>query len=304
MSNEVYDPFMIEMRWLRALVSVSSSGSVVGAAGELGYTPTAVSQQIKQLERQLDVQLVAPAGRGIVLTPAGRSLVDAAPEIFHAIENAAAAARTIGSAEPSGHLRVAAFSTAIRDLVAPAVTVLGARWPRLEVRVTEEDPALALRSVLAGRADVAVVHDDSGDESAPSAPLECELLTQDAADVVMRADHPLCERRSLVAGDLVGEAWVSSLPSTVCHRWLQHLVAQVPGRSEIRHLVDDFATQVALVQAGGVLALLPRMGRPPLGPDLVALPVEPALVRRVRVVWRRSSASSPSVQAVVDALRV
>lgn len=294
---------MIEMKWLRALTSVSSSGSVAGAAERLGYTPTAVSQQIKQLERQLGAALVAPAGRGIVLTPAGRSLVDAAPEIFQAIERAEAEARAIGSAEPSGTLHVVAFSTAIRGLVAPAVAVLGARWPRLTLRISEEDPALALTSVLAGRADVAVVHDDSGDEPAPAASLGTELLAEDGADVVMRADHPLGRRASLGADDLVGEAWVSSPPSTVCHRWLQHLVAQVPGRSEIRHLVDDFATQLALVRADGVLALLPRMGRPPLGPDLVALPVRPALVRRVQVVWRHSSASSPALQAVLGALR-
>lgn len=294
---------MIEMRGLRALASVASSGSVTGAAEELGYTATAVSRRIKQLERQLDVQLVAPAGRGVILTPAAQSLVAAAPEIFRAIERAAAAARSVGSADPSGPVHVAAFSTAIRSLVAPAVADLGARWPRLTLHVTEQDPTLAVRSVLDGRADVAVVHDDSVGEVETSDALERELLTVDAADVVMRSDHPLAPRAFVHADDLVGQVWVSSPPPTVCHQWLQRLVERIPGASEIRHTVDDFTTQMALVQMGGVVALLPRMGRPALGTELVARQVEPAMVRHVQLVWRRSSATSPSVRAVVGALR-
>lgn len=294
---------MMEMRGLSALVSVSAHGSVIGAAEALGYTPAAVSRRIKQLERQLAVQLVAPAGRGIVITPAGQSLVVAAPDIFRAIERAAAAARSVGSADPSGTVRVVAFSTAIRGLVAPALDHLGARWPRLRLSVTEQDPSVAVRSVLEGNADVAVVHDDSDGQVVSPELLGWELVDVDAADVVLRTDHPLARRSHVVPHDLVDEVWVSSPPATVCHRWLQHLTEQIPGRPEVRHLVDDFATQLALVQAGGVVCLLPRMGRPALGPGLVARPLEPALVRNVRLVWRHSSASSPSVQAVLGALR-
>ena len=62
---------MIDVNALRALHSVATHGTLALAAAELGFTSSAVSQQIKRLEKQLGTRVLASAGRGVVLTPAG-----------------------------------------------------------------------------------------------------------------------------------------------------------------------------------------------------------------------------------------
>jgi DNA-binding transcriptional LysR family regulator len=88
----------------------------------------------------------------------------------------------------------------------------------------------------------------------------------------------------------------------VCHQWFQRLLAGQPGQPDVRHLIGDFATQLALVATGEVIALIPRLARPPLGDSLVARPLDPPPVRQISAVWRRSADASPAIKAVVSEL--
>jgi DNA-binding transcriptional LysR family regulator len=72
---------------------------------------------------------------------------------------------------------------------------------------------------------------------------------------------------------------------------------------DVRHLVDDFASQVSLVASGDVLALIPRLARPALGKGIVARPLRRQPKRQVHAAWRRSADASPAIQAVVADLR-
>lgn len=291
---------MIDVAALQALRSVAAHGTLARAAAELGFTASAVSQQIKRLERQLDVAVLAPAGRGVVLTPAGQALVDSATDVFQALERCAEAAQSVSHGTPRGTLRIVAFSTAIRGLLAPAMPALMAGCPDLRIRVTEQDPDAALHSVDAGTADLAVIHDADG-VPAPLPPTMTQTSVHtDAGDVVMSRSHPLAILdRPLVEGDLAGHAWATSPPGTVCHQWFRRLC---PDNPDVRHLVDDFATQIALVAAGGLLALIPRLARPPLGADVVARPLLRQPTREVYAAWRRSADASPAIHAVRAAL--
>ncbi|QBJ95265.1 LysR family transcriptional regulator [Rhodococcus sp. ABRD24] len=294
---------MIDVGSLNALRSVAVLGTIARAADELGFTASAVSQQIKRLERQIGVSLLAPAGRGVVLTPAGQALLDAAPEVFQALERCAEAARSIADGTPTGVLRVVAFSTAIRGLLAPRLPRLAVECPELHVQVTEQDPDQALHSVAGGTADLAIIHDADGlPPQLPSAIIDRHVYT-DLGDLVMHRCHPLATAREPLTSALVaGHAWVTSPPGTVCHQWFRRLVSDRPGDPDVRHLVDDFATQLSLVATSGVIALVPRLARPPLGHDLVARPLHPPPMRQVSAAWRRSADASPAIRAVVAEL--
>ncbi|MEV6829560.1 LysR family transcriptional regulator [Amycolatopsis sp. NPDC051102] len=293
---------MIEVGALRALRSVAALGTLARAAEELGFTASAVSQQIKRLERQVGVPVLAPAGRGVVLTPAGQAIIDAAPEVFQALERCAEAAKSVSAGAPRGTLRVVAFSTAIRGLLAPIVARQA--YPELRVELTEQDPDEALRSVGAGTADLAVVHDADG---LPLSPLPPSLVQRwvhtDIGDVVMSRTHPLAQQAApLDEAELAGHAWVTSPPGTVCHQWFRRLFAAAPAEPDVRHLVDDFATQLSLVAAGQVIALIPRLARPPLGENLLARPLRRPPKREVHAAWRRSAEASPAIRAVLAEL--
>ncbi|MEV4054838.1 LysR family transcriptional regulator [Amycolatopsis sp. NPDC049688] len=291
---------MIEVGALRALRSVAALGTLARAAEELGFTASAVSQQIKRLERQVGVPVLAPAGRGVVLTPAGQAIVDSAPEVFQALERCAEAARSVSAGAPRGTLRVAAFSTAIRGLLAPVVARLA--YPQLRVELTEQDPAEALHSVGAGTADLALIHDADGLPPAPLPPsLAQRRVHTDVGDVVMSRTHPLASG-PLGQAELAAHAWVTSPPGTVCHQWFRRLFAGAAHEPDVRHLVDDFATQVSLVASGQVVALIPRLARPPLGEDVIARTLGRPPEREVHAVWRRSAEASPAIRAVLAEL--
>ncbi|SHF70833.1 LysR family transcriptional regulator [Streptoalloteichus hindustanus] len=294
---------MVEIGALRALRSVAALGTLARAAEELGFTPSAVSQQIKRLERQIGVPVLAPAGRGVVLTPAGQAIVDAAPEVFQALERCAEAARSVAEGAPRGTLRVVAFSTGIRGLLAPMIPRLSARCPDLRLHITEQDPEQALHSIHSGAADLALVHDADGLPAPLPVPLAQHHVHTDIGDVVMRRTHPLARLdRPLTSADLAGQTWVTSPPGTVCHQWFRRLVADVPDDPDVRHLVDDFSTQLSLVRANQVIALVPRLARPPLGEGLVSRPLGRPPKREIHAAWRRSADASPAIQAVLAEL--
>jgi DNA-binding transcriptional LysR family regulator len=294
---------MIDVAALRALRSVAALGTLARAADELGFTASAVSQQLKRLERQVGMPVLATAGRGVVLTPAGQALVDSAPEVFQALERCAEAAQAVSAGAPRGVLRVAAFSTAVRGLLSPAIGQLATRCPDLRVHVIEQDPDQALHSVGAGTADVAVVHDADGLPAPVPQSLTQRQLHTDVGDVVMNRTHPLAQvGRPLAGPDLAGHTWVTSPPGTVCHQWFRRLFAEVPDEPDVRHLVDDFATQLALVASSDAIALIPRLARPPLGEGLVSRPLRRPPKREVYAAWRRSADASPAIHALVAEL--
>jgi DNA-binding transcriptional LysR family regulator len=293
----------VDVGALRALRSVAALGTLARAADELGFTASAVSQQIKRLERQVGVPVLAPAGRGVVLTPAGQAIVDSAPDVFQALERCAEAAQSVSEGAPRGTLRVVAFSTAIRGLLAPSIVGLSTTCPDLRVQITELDPDQAIHSVDAGTADLALVHDADGLPAPLPSSLTQRRVHTDLGDVVVSRTHPLARLdRPLVKADLAGHAWVTSPPGSVCHQWFRRLFADAPEDPDVRHLVDDFATQLSLVASGHVIALIPRLARPPLGKGLVSRTLRRPPKREVHAAWRRSANASPAIQAVLAEL--
>src|SRR5687767_14501990 len=103
---------MIDLAALTSLRAVASHGSVVGAADALGFTPSAVSQQVKRLEKQVGVALLQRVGRGVMLTGQGRRLVDEGSRLLADLE-ALESGLHRDAGRVAGRLRVAAFSTAM-----------------------------------------------------------------------------------------------------------------------------------------------------------------------------------------------
>jgi DNA-binding transcriptional LysR family regulator len=180
---------------------------------------------------------------------------------------------------------------------------LSTHCPDLRLHITEQDPDEALHSVDAGTADLALVHDADGLPAPLPPSLTQRHVHTDIGDVVMNRNHPLAQLATPLAnGDLAGHAWVTSPPGSVCHQWFRRLFADIPEDPDVRHLVDDFATQLSLVASGDVIALIPRLARPPLGAGLVAQPLRRQPKREVNAAWRRSANASPAIQAVLTEL--
>ncbi len=293
---------MIDLAALSSLRAVATHGSVVSAADALGYTPSAVSQQVKRLERQTGVPLLERVGRGVMLTGHGRHLVEAGSRLLTDLE-AVEAGLHARAGTVAGRLRVTAFATAMRGLVAPAVRELRDAHPDLMLALTECEPWDTVDLVSTGETDLGVVHTWGDLPIGIPEHLDAVTIAHDVADVVVHADHRLASRRSVTPRDLVEEAWIATPEGTICRQWLTRMYDGTGRLPRIAHTSMEFDSHLALVRAGLGIALVPRLGRQPLGDGLVALVAHsPEPTREVLAVHRRSMADSPSVRAVLDAL--
>ena len=293
---------MIDLVALDSLRAVDGQGSVVAAADALGFTPSAVSQQIKRLERQTGVPLLERVGRGVMLTRHGRHLVEEGTRLLSDLEELQSGLhRQAGTV--AGHVRLAAFSTAMRGLIAPALPPVLAAHPGLRVTLAEREPWDAVELVATGQADLGVAHSWGDVPLAVPAHVARVVLASDLADVIVRRDHPLAGRAVVTPRDLAGEDWIGTPEGTICRQWLQRMHDGTGSPPRIAHVSMEFESHLALVRAGLGIALVPRLGRAPLGPDLVALLADdPVPCREIVALHRASMTDSPAIAALLAAL--
>jgi DNA-binding transcriptional LysR family regulator len=293
---------MIDLAALTSLRAVDTHGSVVGAADALGFTPSAVSQQVKRLEKQTGVPLLERVGRGVILTDHGRHLVDAGARLLADLEEVESGLHE-RAGTVSGHLRLTAFSTAMRGLVAPVVRDLRADHPDLTLSLTEREPWDTIDLVATGQSDLGVVHRWGDVPITIPDHLAATQVASDFAEVIVPVGHPLAERSRVSPRDLVDEGWIATPEGTICRQWLTRMYAGTGRLPRIAHTAMEFDSHLALVRAGLGIALVPRLGRQPLGDELVAVPAhDPEPTRDVIAVHRRSMAESPAVNAVLARL--
>lgn len=301
----VYVCFMIEIAALRALVAVEQQGSVVAASEAIGFSPSAVSQQIKKLEKQSGVTVLERHGRGVLLTDRGMALAEYGRRILGELEELQATLLA-DPAKPSGVLRLVAFSTACRGLVGPMLGKLGPTLAGtgLEVRVVAEDPREAVQRVATGEADLGVVHNWHSVPLVIPENMVHEDLCLDTADVLLNSAHPLAGRTAVEPSDLVDESWISTPAGAICNEALLAILAGLGRVPDIRIYDPDFSTHIGMVQQGVAVALVPRLGRPELPGGVVAVPVvNPMQQRQVGIVYRKTMTASPSIRHVVGLLR-
>ncbi|GAB3742856.1 LysR family transcriptional regulator [Nocardiopsis nanhaiensis] len=294
---------MIDLRRLRILRAVAHHGTVTAAAEALHFTPSAASQQIRQLARELDVTLLEPQGRGVRLTPAARSLLEHADAIQARWEQAEVEMRGLGT-EPSGPLRVASFPVALSRLLAPMAAALYTDYPRLDVRVLESEPGESLDLLFRGDIDLTVL------ESAPSTPslsdtrFEQNPLLEDPLDLLVPDGHRLADRASVPLVETSRESWILPPPGTTCRAHAMTACGAVGFTPQGEHQALAWGSVASLVAHGLGVALVPRLAD--LSPDLavtrVRLEGTPSPSRTLLTFTRAGSRRHPAIAAAVAEL--
>ncbi|MEU5438552.1 LysR family transcriptional regulator [Streptomyces sp. NPDC020719] len=293
---------MLDLARLRALHAVSVHGSVAAAATALGYTPSAVSQQITKLERETRTTLLERRGRGVALTEEALHLAATAQELLALVEHAETTLEERRGL-PTGRLTVAAFASAARGLLPGVLAQLAREHPDLDARLSEIDPHLSVDLVAKGVIDLAVTHDwDITPLPAPEG-VEHAVIGDDLCDLLVPEDHRLAGREPVRRAELARERWICQPPGSVCHDWLVRTLRADGHEPDLRHQAAEYHTQLALVAHGLGVALVPRLGRGPLPDGVVAVRLDPAPVRRLYALWRTGAARRPAITAAVAALR-
>jgi DNA-binding transcriptional LysR family regulator len=293
---------MIDLGRLRALHAVATYGSVGSAAEALGYTPSAVSQQLAKLERETRTILIEKRGRGIVLTDAALQLAATASQVLELVETAELTLEE-QRGQAIGSLAIAAFPTATRGLLPVVLPRLIEDHPALDITVTECDPVEAVAAVARGEIQIAIVHDWHNTPLAIPDELSRVKLGTDPADVLVPASHRLAGKEFVRAEDLVGERWMCQPDGSICHEWLVRTMRKAGVRPEVAYSIAEYQTQLAMLARGIGIGLLPRLGRGPLPEGVIALPLQPTPSRRLYAVWRTATARRPAIAVTLAALK-
>ena len=282
---------------------VAACGTVTGAAQALHYAPSAVSQQLRSLGKELGVDLVVQDGRRIRLTPAARVLLEHADELFSTweeIRGLVAAASTEGI----GTLRLCGFSTAAAALLPSVAASVHATHPRSHVRIIEAEPEECFDLLLADAADVAVVVATASLPSTTDPRFEQSYLLEDPLDLLVPQGHRLARESSVRLGDLVGESWIMDRPGSPYHQLLQTACAAAGFSPAPAHIATEWDTGAALVAAGLGIALIPRLAHPPTGYPIVRVPLrgDPTPSRHILTGIRRGSGQQPLIAQALATL--
>ena len=294
--------FTIDPRRLRVLREVGLRGTVTGAAAGLHLTPSAVSQQIAALSREMGVPLLEKSGRGVRLTGQARVVLAHASVVQAQFERARAELAAFADGT-IGTVAVAGFSTAISGLVAPAIRSLACTRPGITVTAVEIEPPDLFTRLDSGDLDVAVAVDHRRVPPRNDPHYHRIDLLSDPMEAALPVDHPLAGAAEVELADLAGDVFVSAAPGSSCFEVTLGACASAGFNPDVRHHSTDWHAVVSLVAAGCGVALVPRLAQPLARPGLVLRPLAGrGAARNIFVAVRAGAQDEPVLAATLDAL--
>ncbi|MEU9833164.1 LysR family transcriptional regulator [Streptosporangium sp. NPDC048047] len=291
---------MLDVRRMQVLRAVVTSGSVTAAAANLGYTPSAVSQQVAALEKQAGIALLERVGRGVRPTAAGRLLTEHAAVIGRQVAAAETALADLRDGR-TGRLTVRYFATAGATVMAPALARLREEHPGVRVDLATTDPADPLPEVTRGHADLAIVVRPHGGSHEG---VRFVHLRDDPYRAVLPRGHRLAAKRILDLADLAAEPWVGGERPGPCLDAVIDGCAAAGFSPNVVVEGDDYATAQGFVAAGLGISLIPELGLTHRHPSVTVRRIRrPEPVRAIHAAVRETSLGQPALEAFLTALR-
>lgn len=292
----------VDLHRARTFVEIARLGSVAATADALGYTQSAVSQQLSTLERDVGLTLVDRGRRPLRLTPAGAELL---PEITALLASAAAVDAAVGDLRGlrRGRVEVVAFGSALAALLPPVIAAFRAEHPGVSVGVAQGETQPALAALRGGAADVAVIYLVPGQELGDETGLVRAAIGVDPLLVLLPAGHALGARATVSVEDLAGQPVVIPRVNGPAGEFRRLADRMFGGELNVAYELDDLRAAQAFVAAGlGVVLMHGLMLRLPSPPGVLARPLEAEIgARRIEVV-RVSGRRVPAARELWDAL--
>jgi DNA-binding transcriptional LysR family regulator len=270
----------MELRHLRYFVAVAEELHFRRAAERLHMSQPPLSQQIRQLEREVGAQLLLRNQHRVELTASGAAFLERAREILDQVEAAALEARRVQRGEV-GRLAVGFVGSAMYSVVPELLRAFRERYRDVVLRLHESGTTEQLRQLESGRIDVGFVRPR---QLRPG--LSMEPIYAEPVMVALPDRHPLAATRALHVHDLVGEPLIllTRAGSPGLRKALEPITDQLGGEDEIVQEVAEMQTVIGLVAAGVGISLVPESVR--------------ALQRR-GVTYRDLANGAPTVELAV-----
>lgn len=291
---------MLDVRRLRVLCAVADHASLSAAADALSYTPSAVSQQIVALEREIGVRVLHRGPRGVRLTATGQLLVDQARPILSGLQAAEASVTALNDLS-TGRLALASFATAGATILPRAIADFRSRHPEVTITLTQADPQAAMARLRAGEVDLILTADA---EPPSGGAVELVTLLEDPLQAVLPSTHLLAGREQLALEELASDTWVDTPTGSDARRLLLWSCARAGFIPRVAFESDEYLTVQQLVAAGAGVALLPGLAlRSSSVPGTTVVPLSTPVARRVMAALHAPAFRAPAASAMLAILR-
>jgi DNA-binding transcriptional LysR family regulator len=293
----------LELRHLRAFVAVAEDLHFTRAANRLHLAQQALSSQVRQLERSLDVELFVRTTRKVELTEAGEILFGHAVSILAAIDIACEQTRRAGSGEV-GELSIAYTPTVAAEALPALTDYLHARHPSIKLQMVEMWQTESLEAVSVGRFDVCFIRSrDAGPD------LESRVVRYEPLGIVLGEGHPLARQPVVRIADL-HETYLTIWPRNVSPGYFD-LVSETFRSAGYSGTVREFENHtrdvffgdtVARMEIAACRAFSVGFETQPLSAGFVWRPLDPEPLVPLTMCWR--SPASSATELFVDVVPV
>ncbi len=285
--------FGMQIETLKVFCDIVDTGSFSDSGKRNSITQSAVSQQIRSLEKKFGVAFFERGKKNFAMTAEGEAFESAAREILEIYESIGSRLQDIQDVV-EGTLRISTvFSIGLHDLP-PRLEAFQKQFPSVEVKVSYRRSTQVYDDVLEGRADLGLVA-----FPAKSPGIIAEVFDEDDLVMICRPDHPLARRKKVTMGDMSGYQFITFEPDQPTRRAVERFFREAGLKFESDTEFDNIETVKRAVEVVGGISLVPRR---PVTPEvvsgrLVCVEVEGAELKRpVGILRKKTRTTSPSMR--------
>jgi DNA-binding transcriptional LysR family regulator len=251
---------------------LADSLSFTKAAKECFVSQTAISRQIAQLEKELQVQLLERNTAHVRLTPAGQYFFEACETLLGDLNATVARTREIAHTQ-ANHLTLGIPTILEQQALAGRLKAFHAAWPDVAIRSVSGSRQELVTALAKGKIDLLVA---LSFDLPDLVHFQVQSLSKEYSTWLLPASHPLAGQASLAPAQLAGEKLVltaeSSTAPTLKH--IEHYLRRLGLDGNDHLLTGDLSEAFLLVSAGLGIALVPSGSARWLPPDLVCVPID------------------------------
>ncbi|MBO9531507.1 MAG: LysR family transcriptional regulator, partial [Solirubrobacteraceae bacterium] len=284
---------MLDLRRLRLLSELARRGTIAEVGRAVGYSASAVSQSLAQLEREVGMALLERDGRNVRLTAAAHRLVARTDRVLAELD-AAEAELAAEHGAVRGELIVGAFPSAGARLVAPAVAELAARHPELVCSIREHEPEDGIPLLRSGALDLLVSESYEDVPAAAVGGLEQRVLLSEPLLLAL----PAPAHDTVALADLRDAGWISGIAGTQYVGAVEQACRAAGFAPRIAHRADDATLILGLVAAGVGVGLVPELACVEYPGVAYARAVPEPPLRHISALLRRGAAQRPALAAL------
>lgn len=282
---------------LTVLTAIARHGTMTGAADELSYTPSAISQQIRRLEAEVGMKVLERHPRGVSLTEAGQLLVAGARSIQGRLLRLQNDLEDLAGAR-TGTLRLGIFPTFAASILPQVIIRFRELHPGIQLVVRSSRMA-PLRELLEARElDMALLWDYPWNR-VNDPEIATRTLMSDRTVLLLPKGHRLADRRTISVGELADETWVVRAGGHPTREVIARCAERAGFEARIAVEANDYPEVQAMIAAGLGITLCPALAIQPLRDDVVVKRVESSVpARQIRTAHLAGRAATPAYRAM------